>query len=123
MTNVTPEIVLLVEKSDVMNRIKQLREEKNMTQIRLSTELEVTQETVSSYENGKHYPSVQNLLKLSEIFNASCDYILGLSEVRNVMHNNLDTAEEAAFKSLYRALYPQERELAKAYMQGLIDNH
>lgn len=106
-----------------MNRIKQLREEKNMTQIRLSTELNVTQETISSYENDRHYPSVQTLLKMSEIFNVSCDYILGLSDVRNVMHNNLDTAEEAAFKSLYRALYPQERELAKAYMQGLIDNH
>ena len=39
------------------NRIKQLREELRMTQVRLSIELEVSQETVSAYENQKHYPS------------------------------------------------------------------
>jgi len=33
----------------VKNRIKQLRDEKKMTQVRLSTELEVSQETISSY--------------------------------------------------------------------------
>ena len=64
------------------NRIKQLREEYNMTQVRLSIELEVSQETISAYESGKHYPSVAALLRLSEIFHASCDYILGLSDIR-----------------------------------------
>ena len=32
------------------NRIRQLREERHMTQVRLSVELGVSQETVSSYE-------------------------------------------------------------------------
>ena len=36
------------------NRIRELRAEKNITQLRLSLELEVSQETVSAYENGKH---------------------------------------------------------------------
>ena len=40
-----------------MNRIKKLRKEKNITQIRLSIELEVSQETISAYEKGKYYPS------------------------------------------------------------------
>ena len=105
-----------------MNMIKELREEKKMTQIRLSIELGVSQETVSSYENGKHYPSVQTLLRLSEIFKASCDYILGLSDVRNVM-TACSSPEEANLTALYRSLYPQERKLAQAYMQGLVDNH
>ena len=47
-----------------MNRIKELRESKGMTQVRLSIELEVSQETVSAYEKGKHYPSVEVLMKL-----------------------------------------------------------
>lgn len=51
-----------------MNRIKELRESKGMTQIRLSIELSLSQETVSAYENGKHYPSVENLIKMSKIF-------------------------------------------------------
>ena len=57
-----------------MNRIKELREAKGMTQVRLSIELEVSQETVSAYEKGKHYPSVDVLMKLAEIFDASIDY-------------------------------------------------
>lgn len=41
------------------NRIRELRAEKNITQLRLSLELEVSQETVSAYENGKHLPSLK----------------------------------------------------------------
>ena len=47
------------------NKIKELREENHMTQVRLSIELEVSQETVSAYDRGKHYPSVAALIKLS----------------------------------------------------------
>lgn len=66
-----------------MNRIKELREEKHITQVRLSIELEVSQETISAYEKGKYFPSAKSLIKLSEIFNTSIDYILGLTEIRN----------------------------------------
>ena len=66
-----------------MNRIKELREEKHITQLRLSIELEVSQETISAYEKGKYYPSARSLMKLSKIFNTSIDYILGLTDIRN----------------------------------------
>ena len=47
-----------------MNRIKELREEKKITQVRLSIELEVSQETISAYEKGKYSPSVKSLIRL-----------------------------------------------------------
>ena len=68
----------------MQNRIRQLREELRMTQVRLSIELEVSQETVSAYENQKHYPSFLQLSRMSTLFNASIDYIMGLSDVRNL---------------------------------------
>ena len=106
----------------VMNRIKQLREEKGMSQVRLSIELEVSQETVSAYENGKHYPSVQSLIKLSDIFGVSCDYILGLSEERhNVIYHSLNEQERKLF-NLYKALSAQNQDLVTAYAQGLYDS-
>ena len=76
------------------NRIRELREEKQMTQLRLSIELEVSQEAVSAYENGKHYPSVSTLLKLSAIFHASCDYILGLSDIRFISNTGQTSEDE-----------------------------
>ncbi len=104
-----------------MNRIKELREEKGMTQIRLSIELSVSQETVSAYENGKHFPSVQSLIKISELFNVSCDYILGLSDVKNIQNGGAYTIDEISLISEYRSLLPSERTMVKAYMQGISD--
>ena len=66
------------------NRIRELREEKHITQVRLSTELGVAQETISAYEQGRHLPSVSSLMKLSSILDASMDYIMMKSDVRNI---------------------------------------
>ena len=62
------------------NRIRELREARKMSQVRLSIELEVSQETISSYESGKHYPSYATLEKMSDIFGVSIDYLMGRSE-------------------------------------------
>lgn len=105
-----------------MNRIKQLREERNMSQVRLSIELEVSQETVSAYENGKHYPSVQSLMKLSDIFGVSCDYILGLSEEPHDPFYHSLSESDRKFFNLYKALSLQNKELVLAYVQGLYDS-
>lgn len=104
-----------------MNRIKQLREEKHMTQVRLSIELEVSQEMVSQYERGMNMPSVRNLLKMSEIFGASCDYILGLSDVKRIVSVKDYTAEEIEMIADYRALSPTQRAMARGYVKGVSD--
>ena len=101
------------------NRIKELRKAHHMSQIHLSIELEVSQETVSAYEKGKHYPSFQNLVKMSEIFNAPIDYIMGLSD--STVSNTLSENENTLI-SLYRNLNGANREKAIAYIQGLADS-
>ena len=104
----------------MQNRIKELRQKNHMSQVRLSIELEVSQETVSAYEQGKHYPSFQTLLKLSEIFHSSIDYIMGLSDANLYISNSLKD-DEAELLRLYRMLNPKGRELALAYTQGIAD--
>lgn len=66
-----------------MNRIKLLREELNMTQQELANKLDGAKSTVAMYEKGDRKPSMEVLLKLSEIFDCSIDYILGKSNNRN----------------------------------------
>ena len=102
------------------NRIRELREEKQMTQIRLSIELEVSQEAVSAYENDKHYPSVATLLKLSEIFHASCDYILGLSDTRYISHTGRIPEDELILLEKWRALDENRKAVLLAYADGLL---
>lgn len=102
------------------NRIRQLREEKNMTQVRLSIELEVSQETISAYESGKHYPNVSNLIKLSELFHASCDYILGISDVRHPYKKEDLKDDEILLLEKYNILESQKKAILHAYLDGLL---
>lgn len=102
-----------------MNRIKQLRQEIGMTQVRLSIELEVAQETISAYEHGKHYPSIASLIKMMKIFNSGIDYIMGFSNVRNPI-KTLDDDEELII-SYYKTLSETKKGLAVAYIKGLSD--
>lgn len=102
------------------NRIRELRKKNHMSQIRLSIELEVSQETISAYENGKYYPCFQALVKMSEIFSASVDYIMGLTD-ENILANNLNP-EETEIISIFRKLDTVEKRLAVAYINGLYDS-
>ena len=105
-----------------MNRIKKLRKEKNITQIRLSIELEVSQETISAYEKGKYYPSAAMLIKLRDIFGVSIDYILGLSDTRfdSLSEANLTEAETYII-NLCRKMNTSDRKRAFSYIEGFYD--
>lgn len=65
-----------------MNRIKQLREEFNFTQQDLADRLESSKSVIGLYENEFRKPSMEVLIKLSEIFKCSIDYILCKSDSR-----------------------------------------
>lgn len=67
-----------------MNRIKTLREELGMTQQELADKINGAKSTVAMYENESRKPSLEILVKLSEIFNCSIDYILCKTNIRNI---------------------------------------
>ena len=113
--------MMCIEVIHMANRIRSLREEINMTQIRLSTELEVSQETISAYETGRHNPSYALLVRMSNLFHASMDYIMGLSDVRKPLAEMALTDEERAAVNLFSRLNETERALAMTYMQGMYD--
>lgn len=106
----------------MQNRIRELREEKTMTQVRLSIELGVTQETISAYEIGKHYPAFKSLVKMSSLFGASIDYIMGLSNIRIPIAKNCINNEDAKILSLYKKMDKVKQEKTISYMEGLIEN-
>ena len=66
-----------------MNRIKFLREEFKMSQKELALKLGLSEGSISLYEKEDRKPSYEVLIKLSEIFNCSIDYIIGISNDRN----------------------------------------
>lgn len=60
-----------------MNRYKQLRKERGLTQRELAKALNVEQTTVSKWENEITIPDVTTLGIISKFFNVSIDYLLG----------------------------------------------
>ena len=67
-----------------MNRIKNLREEFGMTQQELADKIDGAKSTIAMYEKGDRKPSLEVLVKLSETFNCSIDYILCKTDIRNI---------------------------------------
>lgn len=66
-----------------MNRLRFLRNEKGESLEKIATYLNVTIQTVSNYENEKRDMTPNTIIKLSEYFNVSTDYLLGKTNIRN----------------------------------------
>lgn len=61
-------------------RLRDMREDMDLTQTELAESLHIKQNTYSQYENGQRGVPIDILIKLAEIFNTSVDYILGLTD-------------------------------------------
>ena len=57
-------------------KLLELRKEKNMSQEDLANELIVSRQSISKWEIGTSMPDIQNLIRLSELFDVSLDYLL-----------------------------------------------
>lgn len=60
-----------------MYRLKELREQKKITQTQLAKETNIPMISYTRYENGITEPSVQILIKLADYYNVSLDYLVG----------------------------------------------
>lgn len=58
-------------------KIRQLRSQRNISQIALAKQLGVSKSVISSYENEIHYPPYDVLLQMARLFGVSTDYLLG----------------------------------------------
>lgn len=59
-----------------MNRLKELRMERNWTQGQLAKKMGVTRTAVVKWESGKAYPTAEKLIELARIFKCQVDYLL-----------------------------------------------
>lgn len=64
-------------------RIRELREDKFLTQQKIADLLHIGQRTYSDYESGKTRIPVDSLIKLAKFYNVSVDYISGASDIKN----------------------------------------
>lgn len=80
-------IMLQKRKNLGMNRIKELREDRDLRQMDVAQQVGTDYRTISNYETGKTNPDSFAIIKLADFFGVTCDYLLGVSE-RNIFNEN-----------------------------------
>ena len=63
-------------------RIKDIREDLDLTQREVAEFLHIKQNTYSQYENGQRQIPINSLIALARYYNTSTDYLLGLTDVK-----------------------------------------
>lgn len=66
--------------SKFSENLKQLRRISNLTGAELATKLNISQSALSNWETGRHYPHLEDVMKISEFFNVSVDDLLGIDK-------------------------------------------
>ena len=61
-------------------RIRDLREDKDLSQKEVANYLNIRQNTYSPYETGRRQLPLEHLIALARLYNTSTDYILGLTD-------------------------------------------
>lgn len=65
-----------------IERIRALREDKDLTQTDVATLLKIGQKTYSDYELGKTRIPLDSMLVLAKYYNVSMDYLSGASDIK-----------------------------------------
>ena len=61
-------------------KLKILRKEKGISQLKLALELNTSQNTISRYETGEREPGINELIKIADYFDVSIDYLVGRTD-------------------------------------------
>ena len=66
-----------------MNRIRDLREDRDLRQIDVAKATGIDQKTLSNYETGKTNPDSEAIISLCDFFNVSADYLIGRADEKS----------------------------------------
>jgi len=111
-------------------RLKELRNEKGITQEELSNYLNVSRSTIAGYETGKRKPEYETLQKLANYFNVSLDYLLGSSnerssadKIKNAISDDKElqeTWEQISQRENLQLLFKQTKDLDDSTIKQII---
>ena len=90
------------------DKLKSLRTDKKMTQKQVADRIGLAISAVSSYESGTRYPCYDVLVRLAHIFRVSTDYLLGMTDKRNIDVTGLDDDEIELISQLVDKLKKRE---------------
>ena len=110
-------------------RLKDVREDKDITQKEAAEYLQISQTQLSRYELGKQMMGIDKYIKLAKFYDVSLDYLAGIAEKQmDLKHKEIalkDTDEIICSidypggKIKKKKLNPKQAELLKLYLEIL----
>ena len=80
--------------------LKNVREKTNISQKEMASFLNVSQQALSRWEKSQTEPDYKTLIKISNYFDVSIDYLLGKTEIKNYENPFEDNIEKQLFKKI-----------------------
>ena len=104
-----------------MLKIKELRNEKGISQEELANAINVKNYSIGDWERSRTEPSINTLIEIANYFEVSVDYLIGRSnEIGQVQTNaNLDQ-DEVQLLDLYRQMNFQDKNQLIGFAKALI---
>lgn len=94
-----------------MERLRELRKEKNLAQKKVADAVGISQQTLSRYEKNISIVPVDALIRLARYYNVTTDYLLEVSQIKNERKSLSDKKKKQEFFSVYKTLSRKNKEL------------
>lgn len=104
---------------DIGKKLLLLRKEKNWTQSELAEKINARQRFISEWELGKTVPSPESLIKLSQVFGVSIDYLL----LDNVPREGVAAINDFELYEYFRkteSLPKEAKDMIKQFLDALV---
>ena len=62
---------------EIKERLKEERKKRKMTQKQIAEYLKIERGSYAKYETGANTPTLENMIKLAELYKVSIDYLVG----------------------------------------------
>lgn len=110
---------------DFAKKLKETRTEKGYTQKDISKTVNKTITAICDWERGRTQPSIEDLIKISQLLECSIDYLVGIENEDGIIIQNqtspILTIEEERLLQTYRQLDSRKKKLVEYYADSMIE--
>lgn len=82
------------------DRIRELRNSRSLSQVKLARQLHVSKQTISNWENNNVPPSIDTLIRIANFFDVSTDYLLEFNNERKLNVEGLSDSQIAHIQAI-----------------------
>lgn len=109
--------------STILERLIMLQEQSGMNQKQLQKELGLSNSAFSDWKKGKGRPSVEALVRFSEFFGVSMDWLAFGNVETSGNQMSAANPREAALLLKYRSISNEQKVRLEAYLDGMVDSN